>query len=100
MIVLAAALLAITVLGTLVLLRPFLTRVLDLAERRVAAAERAADRPPAPPLEPVPVDLMAHAFEWGDGWARDDAIKRLQELRETAGSWDAVRTLITSHRDY
>jgi len=51
--------------------------------------------PALPPAkEPVPADLEGLANSYGDEWAREDAMKRFQELYEETGDWDRVRAVV------
>ena len=42
-------------------------------------------------IPPVPDDLLLQASKWHDPWAREQALKNIQELYETTGDWDRVR---------
>lgn len=55
-------------------------------------AERPLDGAPIKrELPPVPNDLLLQANKWHDAWAREQALKNMQELYETTGDWDRVR---------
>lgn len=60
---------------------------------RPAPAERTfREGAPIKPTAPtVPSDLLLQANKWHDAWAREQALKNMQELYETTGDWDRVR---------
>lgn len=39
----------------------------------------------------IPNDLLLAASKWHDSWAREQAIKHIQELYESTQDWDRVR---------
>ena len=40
---------------------------------------------------PVPNDLLMQASKWRDAWAREQALKNIQEIYEVTQDWDRVR---------
>ena len=48
--------------------------------------------------DPMPSDLAALALAYPEEWAREDTMKRLQELYEESRDWDRVRQVATSLR--
>lgn len=54
-------------------------------------AERYAKPEPVKAPDPMPEDIAALAFAYPEDWAREDCVKRLQELYEESGNWDRVR---------
>lgn len=39
----------------------------------------------------IPNDLLMAASKWHDSWAREQAMRHIQELYESTGDWDKVR---------
>lgn len=71
---------------------PRLDTWLDIQRERYARPEG------PPPKDPMPADLEGLALSYGDEWAREDAMKRMQELYEESGDWDRVRTAAKAMR--
>ncbi len=57
---------------------------------------------PVPPLQteaegdrpPIPTGLLVYAADWGDKWATEDTVARLNELYDQTGSWENVAASI------
>lgn len=76
--------------GLLVWLTPQVLRRLD--RWLEIQADRYAKPEPVAPKDPMPEDIAALAFAYPEEWAREDTVKRLQELYEESGNWDRVRS--------
>lgn len=81
-------------------------RALDLQERQVAVQEfkakteeQVAQRP-IPKPEPPPEDVFRSAMLESEPWAREQALKRIWELNNDLGSWDAVRRALQTSGSY
>ena len=60
--------------------------------RPIPHADAPADgRPIRKEIPPVPDDLLLQASKWHDPWAREQALRSIQELYETTGDWNRVR---------
>ncbi len=70
------------------------SRALPRVDRLIALAEVQGLPRTNVKREPMPSDLIAYAQSWGDGWARDGALKAIEESYEKFDSWDAVRATL------
>lgn len=64
-------------------------RLEPIADRALKIREHT----PMPKTEPMPADLLMMCNGLSEGWARDDAEKRLRELYAATGDWDRVRAI-------
>ncbi|MCI0349127.1 MAG: hypothetical protein L0Z53_06840 [Acidobacteriales bacterium] len=64
---------------------------MPLARRNVEVRAGASTQAPVS----VPNDLLLAASKWHDSWAREQALKSIQELYASTGSWDQVRFLFS-----
>ena len=94
--VLIAAMLA---LASKYLLLPAITRWFDLQDRRLAVREQQVNRP-TKERDTIPLVLVMQAMQWKDEWARADALKRMQELRDETGSWDSVAAVLSQQSQH
>lgn len=62
--------------------------------KRTVDTHSASTSVPAP-LPQIPADLLMHATQWRDPWAREQALKSIYDMYESAGSWDRVRFLMS-----
>ena len=62
--------------------------------------EAARQQAPTRRLPPIPNDLVLAANKWHDSWAREQALKNIQELYDTTGDWDKVRYLFSQSPEY
>ena len=77
-------------------IEPMLAKGLALAERKLDLAEVDIKRPGPEGMDAPPADLIQFANSEATGWAKEDSIKYLFEMRERLGSWDAVRNIYLS----
>lgn len=73
-------------------MEPIAYRLVELAERRIQQLDQKPEAPaPLPEPEPMPKDLFAVAMSYRDEWAREQALHKMNELKEETGSWEHVR---------
>lgn len=91
---------ALIVCATLVFLavrfEKLASRLLSIKERVVTVTEEQSKGTTQPPSkrEPLPQYLWITAMSESEKWARDEALKRMYELFEEHGNWDAVSRVV------
>lgn len=87
--IIVTAIIASTFVWWWVRLDPHISHVIDLFRKRTEMLVHPRELPKA---QPIPIDLMMEAMMEGTDWAREDSMKKLQEMYAEEGNWDNVRT--------